>query len=88
MSINDDYIFGEGLIKAVELEEKTVHPRIAVSDEIIDILDQNVLYSQDELNSAISIENKMKNGDVIAEDEKFSIQEFSKCIIKLYLNGI
>ena len=80
MSINDDYIFGEGLIKAVELEEKTVHPRIAVSDEIIDILDQNVLYSQDELNSAISIENKMKNGDVIAEDEKI----FYSRILQMY----
>ncbi len=80
MSINDNYIFGEGLIKAVELEEKTVHPRIAVSDEIIDILDQNVLYSQDELNSAISIENKMKNGDVIAEDEK----TFYSRILQMY----
>ena len=80
MSINDDYIFGEGLIKAVELEEKTFPPRIAVSDEIIDILDQNVLYSQDELNSAISIENKMKNGDVIAEDEK----TFYSRILQMY----
>lgn len=80
MSINDDYIFGEGLIKAVELEEKTILPRIAVSDEIIDILDQNVLYSQDELNRAIAIENKMKNGDVIAEDEK----TFYSRILQMY----
>lgn len=80
MSINDDYIFGEGLIKAVELEEKTVHPRIAVSDEIIKILANNTLYSQEELNNAISIENKMKNGDVIAEDEKV----FYSRILQLY----
>lgn len=80
MSINDDYIFGEGLIKAVESEEKTVHPRIAVSDEIINILYNNTLYSQEELNNAISIENKMKNGDVIAEDEKV----FYSRILQLY----
>ena len=69
MSINDDYIFGEGLIKAVELEEKTVHPRIAVSDEIIDILNQNALYSQEELDKAITIENSIKNGDSISDDD-------------------
>ena len=85
MSINDDYIFGEGLIKAVELEEKTVHLRIAVSDEIIDILDQNVLYSQDEINSAISIENKMKNGDVVAEDEKTFYSGQSRILCKQHI---
>lgn len=43
MSINDDYIFGEGLIEVVNMEESTVHPRIAVSNHIISILNQNLL---------------------------------------------
>lgn len=35
ISFNEDYIFGKGLIDAVQLEESAVHPRIVVSDEIL-----------------------------------------------------
>lgn len=69
MSINDDYIFGEGLIEAVKMEESTSHPRIAISDKIINFLLQIQLYTQEEADKAISIENRSKNGENISNDD-------------------
>lgn len=69
MSINDDYIFGEGLIEAVKMEESTSHPRIAISDKIINFLQQIQLYTQEEADKAISIENRSKNGENISDDD-------------------
>lgn len=72
MSINNDYIFGDGLIEAVKMEESTFHPRIAVSEKIITFLGAVQLYSQEEADRAISIENRANNGEVISdEDSKF-----------------
>lgn len=69
MSINDDYIFGEGLIEAVKMEESTSYPRIAISDKIISFLQQIQLYTQEEADKAISIENRSKNGENISNDD-------------------
>ncbi len=69
ISINNDYIFGEGLIEAVKMEESTTHPRIAISDEIISFLEQIQLYTQEEADRAISIENRGKNGAKISDED-------------------
>lgn len=75
MSINDDYIFGEGLIEAVKMEESTFHPRIAVSEKIIAFLETVQLYSQDDAERAISIENRTNNGETISdEDNEFKFK--------------
>ena len=75
MSINDDYIFGEGLIEAVKMEESTFHPRIAVSEKIIAFLETVKLYSQEDAERAISIENRTNNGETISdEDNEFKFK--------------
>ncbi len=75
MSINDDYIFGEGLIEAVKMEESTFHPRIAVSEKIISFLETVQLYSQEEANRAISIENRTNSDETISdENNKFKFK--------------
>ncbi len=72
MSVNTDYIFGEGLIETVKMEESTSHPRIAVSDKVINFLEKIRLYSQEEADRAISIEYKSKHGDQVSyEDYEF-----------------
>lgn len=75
MSINDDYIFGEGLIEAVKMEESTSNPRIAISDKIIEFLLQIQLYNQDEANKAISIENRSNNGENVSDDDMVFYQK-------------
>lgn len=74
MSINDDYIFGEGLIEAVKMEESTSHPRIAISDKIINFLLQIQLYTQEEADKAISIENRSKNSENVSNDDMLFYQ--------------
>ena len=39
MSISDEYVFGEGLVEAVKMEETTCYPRIAVSQRIVSALE-------------------------------------------------
>ena len=75
MSINDNYIFGEGLIEVVNMEGSTFHPRIAVSEKIISFLETVQLYSPEEAERAISIEDKANKGDFISdEDNDFKIK--------------
>ncbi len=69
ISINNDYIFGEGLIEAVKMEETTTHPRIAISEKIISFLEQIQLYTEEEADRAISIENRGKNGEKISDED-------------------
>lgn len=78
LSLNEDYVFGEGLIEAVKLEEKASHPRIIVSEKIINYIYNNQLYSQKEADRAISIENKAKNDEQISEADLLFYQNLSE----------
>lgn len=69
LSVNDDYIFGEGLIEAVKMEESTSYPRIAVSDKVINFLEKIQLYSQEEADRAVSIESRSKNGKQVSDED-------------------
>lgn len=69
LSVNDDYIFGEGLIEAVKMEESTSYPRIAVSDKVISFLEKIQLYSQEEADRAISIEYRSKHGEQVSNED-------------------
>lgn len=72
LSINENYIFGEGLIEAVNIEERTFHPRIAVSDKIINRLDSLQIYSKDEFDRAVLIEKRLNTSEDVTEEEKNS----------------
>ena len=69
LSVNDDYIFGEGLIEAVKMEESTSYPRIAVSDKVINFLEKIQLYSQEEADRAVSIEYRIKHDEKISDED-------------------
>lgn len=72
LSINNDYIFGDGLIEAVEMENSAKYPRIVISKSIIDYLFSVQLYTTEEADRAINIEMRSKNGeDISEEDYKF-----------------
>lgn len=70
ISFNNDYVFGPGLIEAVELEEHAVYPRIVLSQKILDILFNKLSYTQEEQATAATIENKIKNNENITPDEQ------------------
>jgi hypothetical protein len=72
MSINEAYVFGKGLIEVVDMEKRALYPRIVVSSEIVSYLAGIHLFSQEDLEKAISIENRAKNlEEISAEDRSF-----------------
>lgn len=72
VSFNADYVFGQGLIDAVQMEGKAQYPRIVIAKELISFLQELRLYTQDELEQVIQIEKKRnENGDISSEEESF-----------------
>lgn len=86
LSFNDDYVFGQGLINAVSIEEKAQFPRIIVEPELITFLRQNLFYTQEEYKKAVQIEKAASEGtDILPEDKNFysQILQYSQ-ILKLF----
>lgn len=82
LSINENYIFGKGLIDAVQIEEQTKYPRIAVPDTILDYLQNEMPYSQDDIIKTNSILEMQKRGEDITDEQK----SFSNHICRLFNN--
>lgn len=72
VSYNEDYIFGDGLIEAVNIEETTVYPRIVLSKSLFLLLSNIMSYTSEEGEKAITIETRINNKEIITqEDEDF-----------------
>lgn len=69
LSFNDDYIFGQGIIDAVELEETAKYPRIIIGQTIIDFVLQTHFVKQDDLQKACDIESRVHSGQHISDEE-------------------
>lgn len=80
LSINDDYIFGQGLIEAVEIEERTTYPRIAISDLVLNYLQNEIPYTQDDIDKTNSIIEQSNKGEAVSEEQK----SFADGIYRLY----
>lgn len=70
LSYNDDYVFGEGLIEVVDIEEKTVYPRITLSDSLFEFCSSITLYNSEEREKAFSIESRIQNKEEITSGDK------------------
>ncbi len=68
LSLNEDFVFGEGLIEAVKLEEKASHPRIIVSEKIINFL-YETLYSKEDVERAVSIKSIAETNKQPSEED-------------------
>lgn len=72
LSYNDDYVFGEGLIEAVGIEEQTVYPRIALSSSLFEFFSSITSYNSEEREKAFSIEKSIQDKEeTTAEDKEF-----------------
>jgi hypothetical protein len=58
LSFNEDFVFGEGLIEAVEIEGSTIYPRIEISKAVMDVINSWVLGDYEK---AIAIEQRIKD---------------------------
>lgn len=88
LSFNDDFIFGQGLIDAVALEEKAVYPRIIIGTTVKDYILQTHFVDSEDLRRACDIENRAHTGEGVSDEEL----EFCNAILpavnaeKFYLN--
>lgn len=86
ISFNDDYIFGQGLIDAVELEEKTIYPRITIAKPFYDFIVTPMSYTLEEFEKGKYIEKKMEGGEEVSEDDNdFYSQLLSRFMPESYL---
>ena len=69
LSFNDEFVFGQGLIDVVEMEESAKYPRIVISQNTIDYMTKPHFVKQDDLNKACEIEKRAKAGETIAKEE-------------------
>ena len=69
LSFNDDYIFGQGIIDAVELEETAKYPRIIIGKTVLDFVLQTHFVKQDDLQMACDIESRAHCGQHISDEE-------------------
>ena len=69
MFINDSFVFGQGLIDSVSMEARANHPRIILSQPIVDFLSRRHYISDCEIQSCTDISNKFQC------EEKISAQE-------------
>lgn len=69
LSFNEDFIFGQGLIDAVELEESAKYPRIIMGPAILDYVLQPHFVDHKDLQKACDIENRAHSGEHISDEE-------------------
>lgn len=69
LSVNKDFIFGEGLIDAVALEETAKYPRIIMGKTVLDYVLQTHFVKSEDLRKACEIENRAHAGEYISDEE-------------------
>lgn len=69
LSFNDDFVFGQGLIDAVALEEKAVYPRIIIGKTVMDYVLQTHFVKPEDLRRACEIEDRVHAGKGVSDEE-------------------
>lgn len=69
LSFNEDFVFGQGLVDVVVLEENATYPRIIMGQTVLDYVRQPHFVKSDDLSRACDIENRAHSGDRISNEE-------------------
>lgn len=69
LSFNENFVFGQGLIDVVALEETAIYPRIIMGQAVRDYVRQPHFVRPDDLSRACDIESRAHSGDRISDEE-------------------
>lgn len=69
LSFNEDFVFGQGLIDAVALEEAAIYPRIVMGQAVLSYVSQLHFIRQDDLDRACGIESRAHSDEDISDEE-------------------
>ena len=75
LSFNDDYVFGKGLIDAVQLEGAALYPRIVIHSDIANYLKDYRSFSQEDYENALRVEKLLSNGEEVSDTDR---QQYEK----------
>jgi len=70
ISFNKDYVFGEGIIKVVKMEENAKYPRIVVDQSVIDKVVKLRLISEDDIERGLKIEKMLSDSSIVVSDDE------------------
>jgi hypothetical protein len=70
LSFNDDYVFGKGLIDAVQLEGAALYPRIVIHSIIVNYLKEYRSCPTEDVENALHIEKLLSSGEEITDIER------------------
>ena len=86
ISLNNDYIFGQGLIDVVEIEEKiAMYPRIIIDEILANSIFSSKLFSEEELNNFVPIENALNDNQEISEKDK---EAYTNLILRIKMSNM
>lgn len=85
ISFDLDYVFGKGLIEVVEMENKAQFPRIVIDKDLFTILTTNHLFSKEDGEEAIRIEQLLKDGKEVTSEEQNC---YAKLSFNIFVMGI
>lgn len=69
LSFNNDFVFGQGLIDVVNLEEMAEYPRIIIGSAVLDYIHQPHFIKSEDLERACKIEKRAHAGEHISDEE-------------------
>jgi len=69
LSFNDDYVFGQGVIDAVSMEEMAQYPRILIRGDIVNELNNTRFCSEEAYERALKTVEKLKKGENASEED-------------------
>lgn len=85
LSFNDDFIFGKGIIDAVNLEMNAIYPRIVIKRELIEGI-MGFQPTEESLSKAAAIATRKNNKETVAQEDEDFLNAFNRSyMLKLAL---
>ena len=69
LSFNEFYVFGQGLIDAVEIEETAIYPRIIISEELVNYFLTNAFLREEEKRKLTDMISSLQQNEQIRDQE-------------------
>ncbi len=78
LSMNSDYVFGQGLIDVVEIEEKeAIYPRIIVDEKLAQYVRGISFHSQEQMDEAVRIANRIRLQQPVSDEDMNQLNDLA-----------
>lgn len=85
MCVDEEFLFGQGLIDAVLMEETACYPRVLISDKIVKAIENFEYVSKEEVQKAKDLKSKLNNKESLTDNQQ---RQLKRTIAKLNYDSI